>query len=138
MSDEKSEILNSGTTLLRRRSAMRRKPLPECHGGVGALDWTTILDDATPGASPNRAVRFIHDDTLAPGVSIGIHMHTDDEEYYLILSGSGVMTLDDERFPVQTGDLTAIYPGGSHGLENTGETEMRILVIGAKPAVLTP
>lgn len=119
------------TTLIHRRGEMKRDPLPNCHGGVGALDWTTILDDATPGAPPSRNVQFIHDDILAPGVSIGIHPHGH-EEYYYILSGEGVMTLDGERFPVGPGDLTAIYPGGSHGLENTGDTEMRILVIGAK------
>ena len=117
------------TTFLYRRQDMRREPLPNCHNGVGALDWITVLDNTTPGAPLSRKVLFIHDDILAPGVSIGVHPH-DHEEYYYILSGEGVMTLDSERVPITAGDLTAIYPGGSHGLENTGETEMRIIVIG--------
>ena len=130
MSDEVDDRQGEGATFLRRRAAMKREALPHCHGGVGALDWITVLEDATPGASTSRCVRFIHDDVLAPGVSIGVHWH-DHEEYYYILSGEGTMTLDGERFPIAAGDLTAIYPGGSHGLENTGATEMRILVIGA-------
>lgn len=114
------------TTLLKRRAEMRRGPLPHCHEGNGTLDFTVVLEGAELAG---RQLKFLHDDILAPGVSIGIHPH-DHEEYYLILSGQGDMTLDGERVAVQTGDITAIYPGGSHGLENTSEEDLRILVIG--------
>ncbi|GAB4469690.1 MAG: cupin domain-containing protein [Armatimonadaceae bacterium] len=117
------------TTLIKRRQAMKRDPLPRCHGGEGSLDWTVVLDGAD---TKGRKLHFIHDDILAPGVSIGIHPHDTDEEYYLILSGNGVMTLDGEKFAVGPGDVTAIFPGGSHGLENTGTDEMRVIVIGLR------
>ena len=52
-----------------------------------------------------------------------------DEEYYYILSGKGVMTLDDEQFEVEEGDLTIVYPGGSHGLENNSNDILRVVVI---------
>lgn len=114
------------TTLFKPRAEMPRRPLAECHGGLGALDFTEVLG-TTPGIVKRLA--FIHDDVLAPGTSIGIHRHEIDEEYYYIVEGKGVMTLDGRRVNVQAGDLTAVFPGGSHGLENTGDTNLRILVI---------
>ncbi len=113
------------TTLIKRRADMERKPLEKCHDGLGALDWTNVLAGSD---LPQRRLRFVHDNRLAPGVSIGVHAHTDDEEYYLILSGTGRMTLDGRAHDVGPGDITAVFPGGSHGLENTGTTDMHLIV----------
>lgn len=105
---------------------MPRNPLPECHGGVGALDWIGVLggDDLK-----GRHLNFVHDDILPPGVSIGVHRHERDEEYYYVVSGRGVMTLDGEQFEVESGDITAVYPGGAHGLENNADEDLRIIVV---------
>ena len=114
------------TTLLKRQNQMHRGPLPACHDGVGALDFTVVLgDDDLKG----RHLKFIHDDTLAPGVSIGVHTHADDEEYYYIVAGEGTMTLDGETFTVRAGDIAAVFPGGQHGLANTSDADLRIIVV---------
>ena len=114
------------TTLIRKRAQMPRAPLTNCHEGRGELDWTVVLDGAEV---PRGRVRFIHDDVMPPGASIGVHRHTDDEEHYFIVSGAGEMTLDGRRLSVGPGDLTVVYPGGEHGLENTGSEPLRLLVI---------
>ena len=72
------------TTLIKKRGEMRRQPLTNCHDGEGALDWTNVLD---PSEVEGRQLHFLHDDVLAPGVSIGLHTH-DEEEYYYIISPS--------------------------------------------------
>ena len=90
------------TTLIKKRGEMRRQPLTNCH-----------------------------DDVLAPGVSIGLHTH-DKEEYYYIISGKGTMTLNGERSTIEAGDITAIYPGGSHALVNDSDEDLRVLVIGLR------
>jgi uncharacterized cupin superfamily protein len=108
---------------------MRREPLEQCHGGVGALDWIEVLDGVD---LKEKGLNFVHDDILPPGVSIGVHKHTGDEEYYYIVSGKGIMTLDQDRIEVTGGDMTAVYPGGLHGLENTGSEDLRIIVISAR------
>jgi mannose-6-phosphate isomerase-like protein (cupin superfamily) len=113
-------------TLIKKRKDMPRAPLPKCHGGEGTLDWIRVLDgEDTKG----RHLNFMHDDILPPGTSIGVHRHEHDTEYYFVVSGEGVMTLDDERLDVQPGDITAVYPGGSHGLENNTRQDLRILVV---------
>jgi mannose-6-phosphate isomerase-like protein (cupin superfamily) len=117
------------TTFLKKRKVMRREPLEKCHGGIGALDWIEVLDGED---LKGKGLNFVHDDILPPGVSIGVHKHTGDEEYYYIVSGKGIMTLDQERMEVTMGDITAVYPGGMHGLENTGSEDLRIIVISAR------
>lgn len=114
------------TTFLKRKAEMPSKCLDRCHDGNGAIAWVGVLDGESPGG--NR-LRFIHDDILPPGTSIGIHRHTSDQEYYYIVSGRGIMTLDGREYEVAAGDVTAVFPGGSHGLENRSDSDIRVIVI---------
>jgi uncharacterized RmlC-like cupin family protein len=115
----------SPTTLLKKRVSMERKPLAACHDGHGALDWINVVEKKEAGS---RKLNFLHDDILKPGVSIGEHRHEHDEEYYYFLSGRGTMMLDGTRCQVEAGDLAAVFPGGTHGLVNDGDEDMRIIV----------
>jgi mannose-6-phosphate isomerase-like protein (cupin superfamily) len=64
---------------------------------------------------------------LKPGSGIGYHEQKEDEVYY-VLSGKGVMTLDDK--PVDVGPGTAILtrPGSSHGLKQVGSDDLVIMI----------
>jgi mannose-6-phosphate isomerase-like protein (cupin superfamily) len=116
----------SKTSFLRRASDMQELPLARCHNGEGDLQWTEVLNFSDDTA---RRLNFFHDDILKPGVSVGIHDHRQDEEYYYIISGKGIMILDGEEFEVGPGDIAAVYPGGSHGLRNHSDHDLRILVV---------
>ena len=113
------------TSYLKKASETKQVPLPECHGGQGAVDWTDVLS-GSPVES--RRLNFFHDNILKPGVTIGVHRHDNDEEYYYIISGHGVMTLDGEEHEVGPGDIAAVFPGGTHGLMNNSKDDMRIIV----------
>lgn len=113
------------TTFHKSSDKMIRKPLVNCHEGVGPLDWTNVVDGED---LPGKRLRFLHRNILHPGDSIGIHGHSVDEEYYYILSGEGTMTLDGKELRVGPGDLTGVFPGGSHGLRNTGEEQLHFIV----------
>ena len=39
------------------------------------------------------------------------------------------MILDGEAHAVSAGDITAVFPGGSHALINNGPCDLRVLVI---------
>jgi uncharacterized cupin superfamily protein len=73
---------------------------------------------------------FFHNTVLRPGVSIGFHKHKGSEEIYYIISGKGLMRVDDETSEVGPGDAVLTKNGSSHGLENIGETDLRIIVVG--------
>lgn len=114
------------TTFLRKKLDMPAKDLDRCHDGLGAIHWIGVLDGEVPGG---KRLRFIHDDVLPPGTSIGTHRHTNDQEYYYIVSGRGIMTLDGREYEVAAGDVTAVLPGGCHGLENRSDSAIRVIVI---------
>jgi mannose-6-phosphate isomerase-like protein (cupin superfamily) len=105
-----------------------------CHGVKGAWHFKDYIDSLSKDKS---IVKFIHDDILPPGSSFGIHEHKfhDDElfeEWYLCLAGHGIMTLDGVQHPFGEGDITVCRSGGSHGVENTGDSDMRLIVICAQ------
>ena len=39
-----------------------------------------------------------------------------------------MMHLDGTDHPVSAGDITAVYPGGTHGLINNGDEDLRVIV----------
>jgi mannose-6-phosphate isomerase-like protein (cupin superfamily) len=95
------------------------------HGGTGLISSVRI---AAAGQLAGSCA-WIDYAELPPGTSIGDHRHPDDEEeYYLVLGGSGTMRLEDEIFPVGAGDLVRNPAGGLHGLTNTGDDALRLFV----------
>jgi mannose-6-phosphate isomerase-like protein (cupin superfamily) len=64
---------------------------------------------------------------LKPGSGIGYHEQKEDEIYY-VLSGRGVMTIDDKRFDVTPGTAVLTRPGSSHGLKQAGPDDLVILI----------
>ena len=105
-----------------------------CHGGKGAWYFKDYINSFN---KDNAIVQFIHDDILPAGSAFGIHGHgtTENqwfEEWYICLSGQGTMTLDGVQHPFGEGDVHVCRGGGPHGVENTGDTDMRLIVFCAK------
>lgn len=65
--------------------------------------------------------------TVSPGQSTKLHRHHRSEELYHITAGQGLMTLSAEIFKVSVGDTVCIPPGTPHCIENTGDTDLKIL-----------
>jgi mannose-6-phosphate isomerase-like protein (cupin superfamily) len=64
---------------------------------------------------------------VAPGVSTTLHRHRTSEEIYHVTAGTGLMTLANESFAVDTGDTVLIPPDTPHCIRNTGDEPLRIL-----------
>lgn len=96
------------------------------HGGVGDMLFTTIAGSENLAGPCN----FIDYAEVPPNCSIGQHQHPEDEEeFYLILGGEGDMQRDGKVFRVREGDLIRNEPGGTHGLVNVGEENIKLFVI---------
>lgn len=79
-------------------------------------------------ALKDQAVKEIAWLTLPPGASIGVHAHKDNEDAYIVISGSGVFIgADGKEIPVKAGDTTIARKGESHGMKNTGKEPLVIL-----------
>jgi mannose-6-phosphate isomerase-like protein (cupin superfamily) len=95
------------------------------HGGRSPiLTQRVFVGDA------KNSIRFIDYSLLPPGSDIGKHTHgMDNEELYLIIAGRGLMYVDGETFEVGCGDCIINRPGGTHALENIGNTDLKMIVI---------
>jgi quercetin dioxygenase-like cupin family protein len=95
-----------------------------CHDGVGTIKFIDVF----PPESFASGLMFMHHTVLPPGTTIGLHTHENDEEIYVVLEGQGLYTGDKERFVVKPGDVLRTKPFGTHGLENTENVDLKLIV----------
>ena len=99
---------------------------PKVWGGQGEVLAKYYL--GPDGAGPDENFSMASEMLLAPGHSIGVHVHDNNEEIYVILSGEADYT--DEHGTVHrlhTGDLTLTRRGQSHGIANPGPENLTFL-----------
>ena len=58
------------------------------------------------------------------------HSHKTQEEVYVVLSGSGTVKLDDERFPLRRWDIVRVAPTTMRGFE-AGPEGLELLAVGS-------
>ncbi|MCW3114658.1 MAG: cupin protein [Segetibacter sp.] len=97
------------------------KEQPSPHDGVGMSTGYFFFANA-PGLKLSFRKRV-----LKIGSAIGYHLQKDDEIYY-IESGTGIMKMNNESFPVKAGDAILTRPGSSHGLQQTGKDELVVII----------
>ena len=98
---------------------------PDCEG-IGVR----IVHPANPKApAQNLGLVMFY---IPPHVVLepGSH-HT--EECYVIIRGSGIMTLAGEKIDVQEGTFIHLPPWCEHGIENTGNETMEVLICTSPP-----
>lgn len=87
---------------------------------------------------------FLKESTKATGTEISVsviapktdlpifHSHKQNEETYIILSGSGKFQVDDQYFDISEGSVIRVAPAGLRGMTNTSDEQMIYLVIQSK------
>jgi quercetin dioxygenase-like cupin family protein len=75
---------------------------------------------------PNLEIVF-RKRVLKPGSAIGYHKQAEDEIYY-VLSGRGLMKLDDKDYEVGPGTAILTRTGSSHGLKQVGNDDLVIII----------
>lgn len=120
-----------------------RKDVPQttvgrCHGGEGTIRVRQLLGiepklPGVPGFSKDfdSCLSFMHETTLPPRTSIGLHEHKGNEELYFVTEGKGEMTVDGETQVMEPGDVCLTKSGSSHAFKNIGDTELKIIVLEA-------
>jgi mannose-6-phosphate isomerase-like protein (cupin superfamily) len=113
---------------------------PKKKGGyIIQRDEEVAKSEPGPHQGPGRTVGYIFFDktpnlhfsfrkrVLKPGAGIGYHEQHEDEVYY-ILSGRGVMTLDDKPTDVGPGTAILTRTGSSHGLRQVGAEDLVVII----------
>jgi mannose-6-phosphate isomerase-like protein (cupin superfamily) len=80
-------------------------------------------------ASRNSSARkqSLAEATIPVGNSVTEHYHKVLEEFYYILSGTGLMKIDGEEQQVNPGDTVVILPGMRHKITNNGDVPLVLL-----------
>ena len=76
-------------------------------------------------------LRFLNYTIVPPKASFGLHAHGDENEVYVVLEGSGEYTENRETRLVSAGDILINARFAVHGIVNTGDKDMRLLVFEA-------
>jgi uncharacterized cupin superfamily protein len=85
------------------------------------------------GAASGSEKLYVNIDYVKPGAkSVKYHSHSKQEEFFLILEGSGTLRMNDKETPVKKGDFVA-KPAGkeiAHQFINSGPEVLQILDCG--------
>lgn len=95
------------------------------HNGKAEIAFSRIT-------TPDQGSLFDHVDyvEVPSGADIGFHRHAEtEEEVYIVMDGNGQMTLGDETFRVERGDIIINPPGGGHALVNDSGFPIKLVVI---------
>lgn len=80
------------------------------------------------GETPSTRDVLVGVASLKPGMEIHPpHTHAE-EEYMMVIKGSGTWHLNGEDLPAATGDILYARPHDIHGLKNTAATELQFVV----------
>lgn len=112
--------------------------IEQCHGGTKSIRTLQLLglDNALPEIPGHPAdfdsdISFLHEVTMPPGAAIGLHNHIGSEEFYYLLEGKGLMTIDGESVEMGPGDVVLVKNGESHAFKNVGNNELHMMVVEA-------
>jgi mannose-6-phosphate isomerase-like protein (cupin superfamily) len=94
---------------------MKTEVKEKMRGGEGSVSFVYLVD-----CEHEKNIRMLAELTLQPGSSIGQHNHENETEYYIILSGSGVVDDNGTEKQIKAGDSIITGNGASHSIKNTG------------------
>ena len=86
------------------------------HGGCGRIATRHVLKPEIFLSTWT----FLDHAILGPESSVGYHYHDALEEIFIVVSGNGLVTVDDKTFTVSSGSLTWQGIGQAHGIYNPG------------------
>jgi len=91
----------------------------------------TIKDNETYVLKDNKTLNnLVISSTELHGLqSTRGHRHEGQEEVYYFVSGTGEMEFDNEKFPVQGGDVVLIKDGVFHRVHNTSNTKLYFVCV---------
>jgi len=111
--------------MIRKRDAMKVETREQMRGGTGTIQLRHAFQE-TEFTVPCRLCATL---TLPPGASIGRHEHRQEEEIYIVLSGSGLLDDGADRKRIEAGDAVLTGNGGAHAVSNDGDTPLELLAV---------
>jgi len=105
--------------MLIKRKEMKTEVKEKMRGGEGKAELVHLVD-----CENEKNIRLLAEITLMPGCSIGGHSHEAETEYFVILSGEGIVDDNGIEKPVKAGDTMITGNGASHSIRNNGSVPL--------------
>ena len=102
------------------------KPVEKMHGGRGTVNYRRALAPEVFYTDWSYVDHLV----LPPGTATGKKKHAGVEEFYYVLDGAGVAHVNGESAPFQKDDGLAVLLSDMHSFENTGSSDLELLVVG--------
>ena len=107
--------------MITRSSEQALEKRPNMRGGNGTVELRALMP------KPPRGMRLFSRIELAPGCSIGYHVHENETELFYFASGSGRVNDNGEWIDIAAGDAMSTPNGHGHAVENTGSEPLVLL-----------
>jgi mannose-6-phosphate isomerase-like protein (cupin superfamily) len=65
---------------------------------------------------------------LTPGQDQRVHTHAESDKIYVVVRGSGSFHIGGEEHELKSGQAVIARPGEAHGVRNSGEQDLVLLV----------
>jgi len=102
------------------------RPVNAMNGGKGTVMYRRLLGPSV--FETNWA--YVDYYSVAPGASIGPHLHNGVEEVYLVIKGEGTTKVNEESAPLKKGDAVPMLVKDVHSFVNTGSGDFDLIVYG--------
>jgi mannose-6-phosphate isomerase-like protein (cupin superfamily) len=107
-------------------------------GEAAVEEWhrlrTHILMDAGELGSRNMSVTWLE---VPTGVEQTLRSHEDAEQVYVVVGGSGRMSVAGDTQAVAVGDLILVPPATDHAISNDGEGALACLSVQSPPVAVS-
>ena len=71
--------------------------------------------------------------SLKPGEEIGAEVHPDNDQFFRVDSGSGVVTIDGKDSKISDGFAVVVPAGARHNIKNDGEEPLKLYTLYGPP-----
>lgn len=100
------------------------------HGGSGVIEWKRMA----VGEMLFGDWQSVDYNRIKPGAASADHIQSRTEEIWFLVSGEGEASFDgDQTRQMLPGDLLITPQHGLHGMRNTGQDDLEVLVIEVFP-----
>jgi mannose-6-phosphate isomerase-like protein (cupin superfamily) len=89
-----------------------------------------ILMDAGELGSRNMSVTWLE---VPEGIDQELHSHEEAEQVYIVVSGSGTMTVAGDTQEVSSGDLVLVPPATDHSISNGSSSDLCCVSVQSPP-----
>lgn len=111
--------------MIKRKDNMTSTVKVNMRGGDGQVVVTDILNKGEYNGKA-RLIGTIH---LAPGCSIGEHIHENEEEVFYIINGTATYNDNGEEVLLYEGDSCVCLGGQKHSIANRTETDVTVFAV---------